>query len=49
MQLVIVYYFRGIIFIAHGLAEHSRRYDKFAKLLCSELDILVVSHDHGKK
>lgn len=37
---------RGIIFIAHGLAEHSRRYDNFARLLCSELDVVVVSHDH---
>ncbi|XP_028410844.1 monoglyceride lipase-like [Dendronephthya gigantea] len=37
---------RGIIFIAHGYAEHSRRYNKFAKCLCSELDLLVVSHDH---
>ena len=42
------FFSRGILFISHGLGEHSRRYDKFARLLCSELDLVVVSHDHGK-
>ena len=37
---------RGIIFVSHGFGEHSRRYDNFARLLSSELGIVVISHDH---
>ncbi len=43
-----IFFLRGIIFISHGFGEHSRRHDKFARLLCSELDVVVVSHDHGE-
>lgn len=35
------------MFIAHGYCEHSGRYDKLARLLCSELQCIVLSHDHG--
>lgn len=37
---------RALLFISHGYCEHSGRYDKFARILCSELECLVLSHDH---
>ncbi|XP_046839695.1 monoglyceride lipase-like [Xenia sp. Carnegie-2017] len=42
---------RGILFFAHGYAEHSRCRDEFVRLLCAELNIIVISHDyvgHGR-
>ena len=42
------YFFRGILFFAHGYAEHSRCRDEFVRLLCSELNIIVISHDYGE-
>ncbi len=34
-----------IVCISHGMAEHAKRYDDFAKYLC-ENDIFVYAHDH---
>ncbi|WP_192843047.1 alpha/beta fold hydrolase [Aureimonas frigidaquae] len=36
---------RGIVFILHGLAEHSARYDRFAQWLAHE-GFHAVAHDH---
>lgn len=36
---------QGVVQIAHGMAEHSARYDRFARF-CNELDFIVVANDH---
>lgn len=36
---------RGILQIAHGVAEHIARYDGFARYLCAR-GIAVAGHDH---
>ena len=36
---------RGILQIAHGVAEHVARYDGFARYLCAR-GIAVAGHDH---
>lgn len=36
---------KGVLFIAHGMAEHSKRYDAFARF-CNDLDLLVIANDH---
>lgn len=36
---------RGAVYIAHGLAEHVARYDRFAKAL-NEIGLSVAGHDH---
>lgn len=38
---------RALVFIAHGAAEHSGRYDEVAQRL-TELSLLVFAHDHSK-
>lgn len=37
--------FRGVLQIAHGVAEHIERYDDFARFLNSQ-GIVVAGHDH---
>lgn len=36
---------QGILLIAHGMAEHSERYDTFARH-CNELGLIVIANDH---
>ena len=36
---------RGIVQIAHGVAEYGRRYEPFARFLCAQ-GFLVTAHDH---
>lgn len=36
---------RGVVYLAHGMAEHARRYDEFARMLVSR-GYGVHSHDH---
>lgn len=38
---------RGLVFIAHGAAEHCGPYDEIAQRL-KELSLLVFAHDHGE-
>ena len=37
---------RALIFIVHGVGEHSGRYDRLAAELHSKLDAYIFSHDH---
>jgi len=36
----------SIVYITHGLAEHSGRYDAFARELAISLNAKIVAHDH---
>lgn len=36
---------KGIVQIAHGMAEHAERYDRFARFLCKE-GFIVYANDH---
>ena len=36
---------RGVVLIAHGVAEYGRRYERFARFLCAN-GFVVVAHDH---
>ena len=37
---------KGVVQISHGMAEHARRYDDFAKFLNAN-GYIVFSDDHG--
>ena len=39
-------YFRAVVFISHGVSEHSGRHHKLAVLL-QDNQFAVYAHDHG--
>ena len=40
-------YFRAVVFISHGITDHSGRHHKLA-LFLQENQFAVYAHDHGK-
>lgn len=42
----VCFYFRAVVFIAHGVSEHCERHHKLAVLL-QENQFAVYAHDHG--
>ena len=36
----------ALVYITHGMAEHSGRYDSFARELATSLNAKIVAHDH---
>lgn len=45
-SFILIFFRKGLLFISHGLGEHSGYYEEFASFLSSH-GFIVFSHDHG--